>query len=57
MLDECKDTYLVEDNPNFSNFKRIILLDKSYNSKVKDATRILPYQLIGFCKGLYYVGK
>ena len=33
-LDKHKDTWLVEDNPNFKSYKRIILIDRLYNRNV-----------------------
>ncbi len=39
-LDYRKDTYLVEDSPNFSNYDRIILIDKPYNKHIKCELRI-----------------
>jgi hypothetical protein len=34
-LDKYKDIILVEDCPNFSNYERIILIDRPYNRKTK----------------------
>jgi len=39
-LDKYKNIWLVEDNPNFKNYNRIILIDRLYNQKVKCRIRI-----------------
>ena len=46
-LDKNPDIYLVEDSPNFSNYDRIILIDRLYNHHVDAAIRIKhPNELI-----------
>jgi len=39
-LDKETDTVLVEDNPNFTSYERILLIDRPYNKKVKTKNRI-----------------
>jgi len=40
LLDTLKDVWLVEDSPNFSNYDRIILIDRPYNRHIKVKYRI-----------------
>ena len=40
-LDEQKNVLLVEDCPLFSNYERIVLIDKPYNRKIKVDYRIM----------------
>jgi hypothetical protein len=39
-LNKYKDTILIEDSPNFSNYERIILIDFPYNRNIKNVVRI-----------------
>ena len=39
-LDEHKEFYLFEDNPLFSSYERILLIDRSYNQHIKAQYRI-----------------
>ena len=50
-LDAHKNLWLVEDSPNFSNYDRIILIDKLYNKNINCKTRIKT------CLGLAWVLK
>ena len=47
-LDEYKDTWLVEDSPNFTNYERIILIDKTYNQDVDCPIRIKTLMELNF---------
>lgn len=40
LLDNSPDTWLVEDNPLFTHWDRIILIDRPYNRHIKEAERI-----------------
>lgn len=40
MLDRRTDTILVEDNPNFTHYDRIVLIDRPYNQEIKSFLRI-----------------
>jgi len=45
-LQKRNNTWLVEDSPNFPNYKRIILIDRPYNKKAKAKIRVkTPKQL------------
>jgi hypothetical protein len=45
-LDAEQDTWLVEDNPLFSSYERILLIDRLYNQKVETPFRMKsPYEL------------
>ena len=39
-LDKNTDCLLVEDNPNFKNYDRILLIDRPYNRRIKNVVRI-----------------
>lgn len=40
LLDNTPDAWLLEDNPLFTSWERILLVDKPYNRHIVDATRI-----------------
>lgn len=40
LLDTLPDTWLVEDNPLFTHWDRILLVDRPYNKHITDAVRI-----------------
>ena len=51
-LYNLKNTYLVEDCPNFKNYERILLIDMPYNQHIKAQNRIrTPLELEGWLKG------
>jgi len=57
-LDREPNTYLVEDSPNFSNYDRIILIDRPYNRHVKASIRIkTPKELLPWLKKSEYAKK
>ena len=35
-----EDAILIEDNPNFKSYDRIVLIDRPYNQSVKGAMRV-----------------
>ena len=51
-LYSLKDTYLVEDCPNFTNYEKILLIDMPYNQHIKVPNRIrTPLELEVWLKG------